>query len=35
MLNVFIFTDIETPFTGREKALCVLEYGGSQSNKTV
>ena len=23
------------PFTGREKALCALEYARSQSNKTV
>ena len=23
------------PFTGREKAFCVLEYARSQSNKTV
>ena len=35
MFDVFIFTDIEMPFTGREKAFCVLEYARSQSNKTV
>ena len=34
-LDVFIFTDIEMPFTGREKAFCVLDYARSQSNKTV
>ena len=30
MLNagVFIFTDIEMPFAGREMAFCVLEYAG-------
>ena len=35
MFNVLIFTDMEMTFTGREKALCVLEYARSQSNKTV
>ena len=35
MSNVFIFTDIEMPFIGREKVLCVLEDAQSQSNKTV
>ena len=35
MFNVFIFTGIEMPFTGREKAYCALEYAQSQSNKTV
>ena len=35
MFDVFISTDIEMPFTGREKASCVLEYTRSQSNKTV
>ena len=35
MFNVFIFAEIETPFTGRENAFCVLEYARSQSNKTV
>ena len=32
MFDVFIFTDIEMPFTGREKAFCVLEYAQSRSN---
>ena len=35
MYDVFILADIEMPFTGREKAFCVLEYARSQSNKTV
>ena len=35
MFNVFIFTDIEMPFTGREKVFCVMEYAPSHSNKTV
>ena len=35
MFNVFIFTDIEKPFTGREKVSCMLEYAHSQLNKTV
>ena len=35
MSNVFISTDIEMPFTGREKAFYRLEYAWSQSNKTV
>ena len=35
MFNVFIFTDIEMPFIGSEKAFCVLVYARSQSNKTV
>ena len=35
MFYVFIFTDIEMPFTGREKSICVLKYARSQSNKTV
>ena len=35
MFDVSIFTDIEIPFTGREKAFCVLEYTRSQSNMTV
>ena len=35
MFYVFIFADIEMPFTGREKAFCVLEYARSQLNKTV
>ena len=34
MYNVCIFTDIEMPFTGREKAFCVLEYARSQTYKT-
>ena len=33
MLDVFISTDIEMPFTGREKALSVLEYAWSQSSQ--
>ena len=33
--DIFIFTDIELPFTVREKVFCVLEYTRSQSNKTV
>ena len=33
--DVLTFTDIEMPFTGREKAFCMLEYARSQSNKTV
>ena len=35
MLDVFIFTDIEMPITGRGKAFCVLEYARLQSNKIV
>ena len=35
MFDVFIPTDIEMPFTGREKAFCVLQYARSQSHKTV
>ena len=35
MFDVFILTDIDIPFTGREKAFCGLEYARSQSNKTV
>ena len=35
MFNVLILADIQMHFTGREKALCVLEYARSQSNKTV
>ena len=35
MFDVSIFADIEIPFTGIEKALCVLEYARSQSKKTV
>ena len=35
MFDVFIFTDIEMPFTGRVNRRCVLEYARSQSNKTV
>ena len=35
MFDVLILTDIEIPFTGREKAFCVLEYARSQSNKSV
>ena len=35
MFNVFMFTDLEMPFTGREKALCVLENARSLSNKSV
>ena len=35
MFDVFILTDIEMSFTGREKAFCVLEYARSQLNKTV
>ena len=34
MFNVFICTDIETPFTEREKEFCVLEHARSHS-KTV
>ena len=34
MFDDFISTDIEMPFTGREKTFCVLEYARSQSNKT-
>ena len=33
--DVFILADTEMPFTGREKAFCVLEYALSQSNDTV
>ena len=33
--DVSIFTDIEMPFTGREKAFCVLKYAQSYLNKTV
>ena len=35
MFDGFIFTDIEMPLTGREKAFCVLKYARPQSNKTV
>ena len=35
MFDVFIFTDIEMAFTGRELAFCLLEYARSQLNKTV
>ena len=35
MFDIFIFTYIEMPVTGIEKAFCVLEYARSQSNKTV
>ena len=35
MSNVFIFTDIEIPFNGREKVFCMFEYAQLQSNKTV
>ena len=35
MFDIFIITDIEISFTGREKAFCVLEYARSQLNKTV
>ena len=35
MFDVFIFTDIEMPLSGREIALCVLMYARSQSNKTL
>ena len=35
MFNVFFFTYIEMPFTGKEKTSYVLEYARSQSNKTV
>ena len=35
MFNVFNFTDIDMPFTGKEKAFCVLEHALSQFNKTV
>ena len=35
MFNVFIFTDIEFPFTERENAFFVLQYARSQSNKTM
>ena len=35
MFNVFVFTDIEMSFTGRENMFYVLEYAGSQSNRTV
>ena len=35
MFDVFIFSDIEMPFTGREKVFCVLEYAQSQSIMTV
>ena len=34
MIDVFIFTDIEMPFTGIKKAFCVLEHARKQSNKT-
>ena len=34
MFDVFIFADIEMPFTGK-KAFCVLEYARSESNKAV
>ena len=30
MFNVFIFTDIEMDFTGREEAFCVMEHARSQ-----
>ena len=30
MFDVFMFTDIEMPFTGREKVFHVLEYARSQ-----
>ena len=33
--DVFIFTHMEMPFTGREKVFCVLEYARSQPSKTV
>ena len=33
MFDVFICTYIEMPFTGREMALCMLEYTRSQSSK--
>ena len=33
MFDVIFFTDIKMSFTGREKALCVLEYAQSQLNK--
>ena len=35
MLDVFIFTYIKMPMTGRKKAFCVLEYARSQLTKTV
>ena len=35
MFDVVIFTDVELPYTGREQALCMLEYARSQSNRTV
>ena len=35
MFDVFIFTDIEMSFTGRERLFCVSEYAQSQSGKTV
>ena len=35
MFDAFISTDIEMPFTGREKELCVLLCARSQANKTV
>ena len=33
--DVFIFTDIEMPFTRGKRVFCVLEYARSQSSKTV
>ena len=33
MFDVSIFTDIEMPFTEREKAFCVLENARSQSSQ--
>ena len=35
MFDVFIFTDIEMPFNGREKVFCVLEQTGSHFNALV
>ena len=35
MFDAFNLTDIDMPFTGREKTFCVLGYARSQSNMTV
>ena len=35
MFDVFIFIEIEMPFTEREKVFCALEHTRSQSKKTV
>ena len=35
IFDVFIYTDTELPFAGRENVFCVLENARSQLNKTV